>query len=170
MFEIGIIVKPHGIAGELRVLPTTDDPTRFSLLKEVTVRAKNGATTPYKLTRARPQQGMVLVKLAEVNDRNMAETMAGGVLLIPDEVALPLDTDEYYIRDLVGLAVVTEDGQPLGTIRQVFATGANDVYIIEAADGEDFMLPAIKDVVQRVDMQARVMTVRLMEGLRELTV
>jgi len=170
-FEIGIIVKPQGIRGELRVLPTTDDPERFALLDEVYVRPKNAlnpSAKPYKLESARQHKGLVLVKLAGINDRNAAETLVGSVLAIPPEKALPLGADEYFIRDLIGLAVFTECGQRLGEISDVFPTGANDVYIVRDTEGESFMLPAIKDVVLAVSIAEQKMTVRLIEGLREL--
>jgi len=168
-FEIGIIVKPQGIGGELRILPTTDDPERFSLLSEVYVRPKvPGTPELYKLISARRHKGLVLIKFAGVNDRNAAEKLVGGVLLIPPEKALTLDTDEYFIRDLVGLKVETEDNQPLGEITDVFSTGANDVYIVRGADGESFMIPAIKDVVLTVSLPEGKVTVRLIDGLLEL--
>lgn len=170
-FVIGIIVKPQGIRGELRVLPTTDDPERFALLDEVFVQPKNvphPTAESYKLTSARRHKGLVLVKLAGINDRNAAEKIVGHVLTIPPEKALPLDSDEYFIRDLIGLTVETEDGQTLGEVVDVFPTGANDVYVIRDTSGESFMLPAIKDVILAVLMAERKMTIRLIEGLREL--
>jgi len=167
-FQVGIIVKPQGIAGELRVLPTTDDPTRFARLKEVKLRLPRGQETMYKLLSARVHNGLVLVRLEGVSDRNMAEALVQGVLLIPPEKALPLSTDEYFVRDLVGLKVETEEGEELGVVADVFPTGANDVYTIRGADGESFMIPAIKDVVRSVCMESGVMVVRLMEGLLEL--
>ena len=189
-FEIGVIVKPQGIAGELRVLPTTDDPQRFALLDEVCVRpkapgtpaigkqhrAKNaddetvrpGEVHTYKLTSCRQHKGLVLLKLAGINDRNAAEKLVGGVLVIPPEKAIPLDTDEYFIRDLVGLSVETENGLVLGEVADVFPTGANDVYVVRSPEGESFMIPAIKDVVLAVSLPEGKMTVRLIEGLQEL--
>ena len=169
-FEIGIITKPQGIKGEVRVLPTTDDPERFGLLSEVHVRFPHGPETMYKIKSARQHKGFVLLQFDDVNDRNAAEKLVRGVLLIPESAALPLEKDEYYIRDLVGLVVKTEDGTVLGTVENVFPTGANDVYIIKDEDGKSFMIPAIKDVVLDVSMEDRVMTVRLIEGLRELSV
>ena len=188
-FEIGVVVKPQGIRGEIRVLPTTDDPGRFSLLDEVFIRlakppsfsdkfaakpgshqvpSNNAGAKAYALTSARYHKGLVLLKLADVNDRNEAEKLVGGVILIPPEKALPLDMDEYFIRDLVGLRVEAEDGTVLGEITDVFPTGANDVYTVRSADGESFMIPAIKDVVLAVSPAEGTMTVRLIEGLREL--
>jgi 16S rRNA processing protein RimM len=168
MFEIGIIVKPQGIRGELRVLPTTDDPSRFSLLKEIFIRNKASEPQKYTLTSARQQKGLVMLTLAEVSDRNAAEALVGGVLVIPDEWALPLGEDEYFVRDLIGMAAHTEDGEPLGKISDVLRTGANDVYIIQP-DGEDaFMVPAVKDVIRGVNIAERRITLRLMDGLKEL--
>jgi len=172
-FEIGIIVKPQGIGGELRILPTTDDPERFALLDEVFIRPRtlgtgNENSASYKIISARRHKGLVLLKLEGINDRNAAQEMVGGVLTIPPEMALPLGADEYFVRDLIGLNVETEDGQALGAVSDVFPTGANDVYIVKDANGESFMLPAIKNVVLDVSLAHKKMTVRLIEGLLEL--
>ncbi|MCL2188100.1 MAG: ribosome maturation factor RimM [Defluviitaleaceae bacterium] len=168
MFEIGIIVKPQGIRGELRVLPTTDDPARFGLLNEVFVRREKGEPQKYALTSARQQKGLVMLTLEGVNDRNAAEALVGAVLVIPDTWALPLDEDEYFVRDLIGLTAVDEKGEALGEVADVLRTGANDVYVIRPTQGASFMVPAIKDVVRGVDMNAGCITLRLMDGLREL--
>jgi 16S rRNA processing protein RimM len=170
MFDIGVIVKPQGIRGELRVLPTTDDPSRFSLLKEAYIKNGLGEPKKYTLKSARQQKNLVILTLAEVTDRNAAEALVGGTLTIPDAWALALGEDEYYIRDLIGLTARSEDGEALGEITDVLHTGANDVYVIQPPAGDAFMVPAIKDVVLRVDSTRGDVTLRLMDGLRELTV
>jgi len=169
MFEIGTIVKPQGIRGELRIFPTTDDPTRFNLLvgEEVMVRIGNTERT-YKLLQARQQKNMVIVKLESVNDRNIAETLVRGIITILDDKALPLEEGEYFVRDLIGLNVEDENGEHLGTISKVLNTNANDVYVIEAAEGDAFMIPAIKSVVLSVSIPNKKMTIHMMDGLREL--
>ena len=168
-FEIGIITKPQGVAGELRVLPTTDDPERFALLDEVHLRPRApGEARPYKLISSRPHKGMALIKLAGITDRNAAEKLVGSTLLIPPEKAITLGADEYFIRDLMGLKVETEDGQALGEVADIFPTGANDVYVVRDGNGESFMIPAIKDVVLAVSLPEGKMIVRLLEGLQEL--
>jgi len=171
MFEIGTIVKPQGIRGELRVYPTTDDPSRFALLvgKDVLVRL-GGKDISHKLLAARLHKNIVLVQLEGVNDRNMAESLVRGVVLIPDNLALPLDEGEYFVRDLVDMQVVDENGSLVGHVRDVMNTNANDVYIIDPIEGDAFMLPAIKKVVISVSVADKKMTVRMMDGLRELTV
>jgi len=172
MFEIGTIVKPQGIRGELRVFPTTDDPARFSLLvgEEIILRDPKNVETSYKLLQARPHKGLVIIKLDCVNDRNMAETLVRSIITIPDEKAIPLEEGEYFVRDLIGLDVVTESGEHVGKLSKVLNTNANDVYVIDPAEGDSFMIPAIKNVVLSVSLQDKTMIVRLMDGLRELKI
>ena len=169
MFEIGTIVKPQGIRGEMRVFPTTDDPSRFGLLvgEEVLVRLKNAERT-YKLLQARQHKNVVIVKLEGVTDRNMAETLINATIVIPDDKALPLEEGEYYVRDLIGLCVEDENGEHLGTISKVLNTNANDVYVIDAEEGDAFMIPAIKSVILSVSIPDKKMKIHLMDGLREL--
>ena len=162
-FEIGVITKPQGIRGEMRVYPTTEDPLRFTLLVDDEVNIEG---TPYKLTSARMQKSVVVIKLCGINDRNAAEAMAGKKILIPAEKALPLEKDEYFVRDLTGLCAETEDGEILGVLSEVLHTNANDVYVIKPARGESFMIPAIKDVVRNVSLTDGKITVRLIDGLR----
>jgi len=171
MFEIGIIVKPQGIRGELRILPTTDDPKRFNLLVGEEVFLRIGSEEhSYKLLQARQHKNLVIIKLEGVNDRNTAESLVRGIIVIPEEKALPLEEGEYYVRDLIGLNVEDESGEHIGTISNVLNTNANDVYVIEAAEGDSFMIPAIKSVVLSVSIPRQKMIVRLMDGLRELKI
>jgi len=182
-FEIGKIIGARGIKGELRVYPTTDDPSRFALLGEVTLElpppgraavhspadAASHKSAPAPVRRvcavesARVHQGIVLLKLAGVDDMTAAEKLRGASVWIPPEKALPLDKDEYYVRDLIGLEVVTDEGEALGRLTDVLHTGANDVYAVGK-----LLIPAIKDCVLDVDVPGRKMTVALMEGLRDL--
>ena len=166
MFEIGKITKAQGIRGEIRVYPTTDDPSRFELLvgKEVLL----DGNAPYKLLQARQHKNIVIVKLQNVNDRNTAETLINKTIYIPEELALPLEDGEYYVRDLIGLKVQDEAGNHLGTISKVLNTNANDVYVIDSPEGDAFMIPAIKKVVLSVNMPEKTMTIHMMDGLREL--
>jgi len=187
-FEIGIITKAQGIRGEVRVMPTTDDPSRFELLEGDFVRVGENSL---KLTAARLQKNIVILKLEGVDDRNAAERLAGTRIFVPKEKALPLDDGEFYIRDLVGLRAQTEDGEALGVLSRVLHTGANDVYVIEETEdmkkaGDEstsetlaekssekpyaFMVPAIKEVVREVNLEQGVVVLRLMEGMRELRI
>jgi len=171
MFEIGTITKPQGVRGELRVFPTTDDPSRFAQLvgEEITLRL-NGTERKHKILQAREHKNIVLVKLDGINDRNAAETLIRGVICIPENLALPLEEGEYFVRDLVGLTVQDENGSYIGKLTRVMHTNANDVYIIEATENDSFMIPAIKSVVLAVCMQQKKMTIHMQEGLRELKI
>jgi 16S rRNA processing protein RimM len=170
-FEIGIITKAQGIRGEIRVLPTTDDPARFEKLIGGEIKIiKNGNETALKLINARMQKNIVILEFENITDRNAAEKLIGAVICIPDELALPLDEGEYYVRDLIGLRAETESGEALGELTRVLHTGANDVYVITPHGEKSFMVPAVKDVVKKVDLSDGKIILHLLEGMRELTI
>ena len=165
-FEIGKITGTHGIRGTMRVFPTTQDPTRFEKLKEVTVEIR-GKQEVFHVQKVAYQKNMILLTLKEINDINVAELYKNGRILIPDAVAIPLEEYEYYTRDLYGLQVVTDEGEELGELVKIYETGANDVYAVKKDPQEkELLIPAIKDCIRKVDIEAGVMTVHLLEGLR----
>ena len=165
-FEIGKITGTHGIRGTMRVFPTTQDPTRFEKLKEVTVEIR-GKQEVFHVQKVAYQKNMILLTLKEINDINVAELYKNGRILIPDAVAIPLEEDEYYTRDLYGLQVVTDEGEELSELVKIYETGANDVYAVKKDPQEkELLIPAIKDCIRKVDIEAGVMTVHLLEGLR----
>lgn len=159
---IGQITKPHGVRGELRVKPYTDEPERFNWLEQVYV----GETSQRLMAveKARVNQGMVLLKLTAVNDRTAAEALRGEWLMVPEDEALPLAEGEYYLFQLKGLAVFTVEGESLGTLTHVIETGANNVFVVHGEQGER-LLPDIADVVQEIDFENGRMTVTLLPGL-----
>jgi len=161
-FKIGAIVNTHGIHGEIRVLPSTDDPGRFALLKSVFI-VNKGIHSEYALERTRLHKAFVIIKVRGVDDRTTAERFIGGTVWIPPDLALPLSENEYYHRDLLDLEVVTETGEPLGILSNILETGANDVYVVRSNQSE-VLIPAIKECIISVGKTA--MTVRLMDGLR----
>mgnify|MGYP004538016957 FL=1 len=167
-FEIGQIAGTHGIKGTLRIFPTTDEPDRFSLLKEVIVEYKNEKKV-CKVNKVAYHKNFVLLTLDEYNDINDAEKLKGGRILIPAEKALPLGKDEYYTRDLYDLDVYTVEGEYLGKLTEIYTTGANDVYAVkgEGTGGKELLIPAIKQCIISVDIAEGKMTVSLMEGLRD---
>ncbi|MCL2708681.1 MAG: ribosome maturation factor RimM [Defluviitaleaceae bacterium] len=164
-FEIGIIVKPHGISGEVRALPTTDEPERFSLLGEVSVCFEGKLKKIMKIDSVKISKGMVILQFAGIGCREDAAALIGGVMKIPPEKALPLGENEYYIRDLIDMEALNEQGVTLGVVADVLKTGANDVYLIKTPDGGELLLPAIKECILNVSTGENKMTVRLMEGL-----
>ena len=131
---IGQITKPHGIRGELRVNPHTDVLERFHWLEQVYV----GETSPRLMAveSARVHQGMILLKLTAVNDRNGADVLRGEWLMVPEAEALPLAEGEYFLFQLVGLTVVTDAGEALGSLNpRVIETGANNVFVVKGHSG-----------------------------------
>ena len=165
-FEIGKIVNTVGLKGELRVFPTTDDKKRFDLLEYITI-VEAGHTTHKNLPieKVRYHKNLVILKLKGIDDADAASKLRGSTIVISRSQALPLEEDEYYIPDLIGLVVSDEEGLELGVLVNVLITGANDVYVVKKPDGKDILIPAIKKCILNVDIQAKKMTVRLLEGL-----
>ena len=161
-FLIGKIVNTQGVHGEMRVIPTTDDITRFELLDSVFIDDKE-----YEIERVRYHKQFVLLKLKGINDMTAAERFKTKEVRIPEEWALPCEEDEYYVKDLYGMKVVDEDDKEIGVIKDVIFTGANDVYIVKPKTGKDILIPAIKDCILKVDVAEKTMYIHLMEGLAE---
>ncbi len=171
--KIGEIVSVHGVKGALKVLPLTDNPIRFCSLNEVDVVPKrkkgNGdMKTTYKVLSATPAGNVVLLKLYGIDDRDKAEGLRGMYLEIPRDKAVKLPKDSYFIGDLIGCSVKEENGNVLGTLADVQATGANDIYEIKTANKKSIWLPAIKDVIKEVNVEKGEIIVSLLPGLREV--
>lgn len=164
-FVVGNIVNTQGIKGEVRVMPTVDDVARFKLLDHIFVDRK-GNIREYEVENVRFHKQFVLLKLKGVDDMNTAETLKGTVVKITEDMAVPCEEDEYYIKDLYDMKVVTVDGEELGVISDVIFTGANDVYAVKNTSGNEILIPAIKDCIISVDVENNLMTVKLLEGLR----
>ncbi len=160
-FEIGKIIRPFGIKGELKVFPLTFDLNRFSLLDEVRVVSPKTGEATYHIERSFVHKNIVVLKFKEISTCNEAELLRNSFITIPQDKALPLDEDEYYIRDLLGIDVFTTDGENLGKLDEVIETGANDVYRIG-----NLLIPAIKQCIVQVDIKQAKMIVKLLEGLR----
>ncbi len=165
-FRVGVISSTHGIAGEVKVYPTTDDIRRFKKLKHVILDTGKGERE-LTVVQARFSKQMVILKFAEFSNINEVEPFRGKSLYVAREDAVPLDADEYFIADMIGMRVVSTEGETLGTLREVMPTGANDVYVVEDEEGKELLLPAIRDCVRRVDLKNGTITVYVMPGLLE---
>ena len=166
LFQVGAVTGTHGLRGEVKVFPTTDDPSRYESLKEVIVdTGKEQQTLNIKYVKFFKQ--MVIVKFEGLNDINEVEKYKGARLYVTRENALELHEDEYYFADLAGLRVETEEGEALGTVKDILQTGANDVYVVGRENKQDLLLPAIKDCVKQVDLEGGRMVVHLLPGLLE---
>jgi 16S rRNA processing protein RimM len=163
-FVVGKIVGAHGVFGEVKVSLMTDNPERFRQGARLLLESEEGLI-PVEVSSARPHKGMMLVKLASVPNRNAAELLQWRKLLIPESEAMPLGQDENYVHDLIGLRVESAEGEALGEITEILFTPANDVYVVAGPNGE-LLLPALRDVVLRVDLEGGVMLVKVPDGLR----
>ena len=163
-FVIGKIVNTQGIKGDVRVLPTTDDVNRFKKLKEINI-FKGKELVSYEIENVRFHKQFVLLKLKGIDSINDAEPLKNCEIKISKDLAIPCEKDEYYISDLYGMTVVTEDNENLGTIEDIIFTGANDVYVVKKDDSQ-ILIPAIKKCILNVDVKEKTMTVHLLEGLR----
>lgn len=167
MFTIGKIVNTHGIRGEMRVVATTDDPKRFEKLKEIYIERKDMEL--YKVESVRYHKNFVLIKFEGVNTIDEAELFKNALLKINRKDSLPLASDEYYIGDLYNMDVTTEEGRMLGELIDIIYTGSNDVYVIKNKETQkELLIPAIKQVIKKVDLQQKIMVVKLLEGLEDL--
>jgi 16S rRNA processing protein RimM len=164
---LGRVLRPHGIRGELRIEVMTAYPERVG--PEMTVYIgpdpANAATAKiYEILNARAHQDYLILQLAGVPDRNAADLLREHYVMITPEDAVPLEDDEFYLYQAIGLAVYTDEGDRLGTVSDILETGANDVYVVQGPRGE-ILLPAIDECILEIDIDGRKMTVRLMDGL-----
>ncbi|MDO4554450.1 MAG: ribosome maturation factor RimM [Lachnospiraceae bacterium] len=162
--QVGVITTTHGIRGEVKVFPTTDDANRFKELKEVYLDTGK-EKLPLKVESCKFFKQFVILKFKGIDNINEIEQYKRCPLLISREEAVPLEEDEYFVADLIGLKILTETGVELGTLQNVISTGANDVYEVKLPDGGEVLLPAIKDCIMDVDMEAGEMIIRMMKGL-----
>lgn len=160
---IGKVVALFGIRGELKVLLLTDIPNRFAGLGAVYAGPDH---TRRLIQSIRPYKGeMIVLKLEGIDDANTAESLRDQNLAIPVSELAQLPPDSYYQHDILGLMVITLDGQKLGSIVDIIVTGSNDVYVIKAPDGSQVLIPAIKDVIKQVDLIRRTMYIDPLPGL-----
>lgn len=165
--RVGVIASTHGICGEVKVFPTTDDAKRFEKLKEVLLDTGKELKT-MEIQQVRFFKNMVIVKFKGYDTINDIEIYKGKDLLVTREHAVELGPDENFIVDLIGLSVETDEGELLGELTDVLITGANDVYEVTRTDGKKVLLPAIKDCVLDVDLEAGRVLVHVLDGLLDL--
>ncbi len=164
LFQIGAITQTHGIKGEVKVFPMTDDIGRFKGMKDL-ILIYGREQLHLQVTNARPQKNLVILKFKGIDDINEVEKYKGCGLYVTAANRNPCGKDEYYISDLIGLRVIDEDGAPIGELKDVLETGANDVYVVAKEDGKELLIPAIKDCIRKVDVKAGQLVVHLLPGL-----
>lgn len=165
-FQVGVIASTHGLAGEVNVFPTTEDPTRFKKLKKVTLHTQRGEELELDIVSARFFKKFVIVKFKQFNNINEVEKFRGCELTIDRKDAIDLKPGEYYCADLIGLTIYDEDGKELGTLTEILQTGANDVYEMSlSGTGEKVYIPAIKDCIKEIDPEGNKIVIHVMDGL-----
>lgn len=161
---VGLITSVHGLRGEVKVELHTDFPERFAPDVEVYLGEELEKVT---IRSARPHQGQMLLQFHDIENRTGAEELRGLWIFIPDEQAVTLEEDTYYVHDIIGLSVQTTGGEALGTVEEVLFTGANEVYIVKTPGepSREILLPAIADVIKEVNLTEGTLVIEPMPGL-----
>lgn len=165
LLQIGVITTTHGVRGEVKVFPTTDDPMRFKKLKQV-ILDTGKEQIELEVAGARFFKNLVILKFKGIDNINDVEQYRQKSLYVTRENAVPLGENEYFIADLIGLKVVSDEGEELGDLSDVLQTGANDVYVVRKENTPDLLIPAIRDCIRQVDIESGTMQVHLLAGLR----
>ena len=166
LLQVGVITSTHGIRGEVKVFPTTDDPNRFRKLKQV-ILDTGKEQLEMEIASVKFFKNQVIVKFKGIDDINDVEKYRKAGIYVTRENAVPLGENEYFIADLIGLRVISDEEEELGVIDDVLQTGANDVYIVKKEQTPDLLIPAIKDCIMNVNIEEGTMIVHLLPGLRE---
>lgn len=164
LLQVGVISSTHGVRGEVKVFPTTDDANRFKKLKKV-ILDTGMEKKELEIQGVKFFKQFVILKFKGIDNINDIEKYKGKSLYVTRENAVKLRKDEYFIADLIDMQVVLEDGTLLGILTDVMKTGANDVYCVESVKYGEVLLPAIGECILDVDVEGRKMTVHLMPGL-----
>lgn len=167
LLRVGVITSPHGVRGEVKVFPTTDDVNRFKKLKKVLLDLGK-ERKELEIEQVKFYKNLAILKFRGFDNINDVEPWRQKDLLITREQAVPLGEDENFIIDLIGLNVLTDEGETLGVMTDVIQTGANDVYCVKTEGGKEVLLPAIKDCVLNVDLEKKEILVHVLPGLLDL--
>ncbi|MBR4111070.1 MAG: 16S rRNA processing protein RimM [Clostridia bacterium] len=165
-FEIGLISNTHGLKGELKVRPYTENAKRFEEIKKVLIKKDDKNFDEYEVQSVRYQKDIVLLKLKEIEDIDQAERLKGQNLIIPREDAKELEQNEFFIADLIGCDVYVKDEQ-IGKLIDVFTAGASDVYVVKREGKKELLLPALESVVKNIDLENKKIEVEIPRGLED---
>lgn len=162
--EIGQIVNTFGIKGMVKVKPFTDDINRFDRLENVYIKNNKGKKE-YEIEEVKYHKNMVLIKFKGIENPEDANLLRESYLLVDRNNEEPLEEGTYYIVDLIGLDVYSDEGVLLGTLKDIFNTGSNDIYEVKNELGKQILLPGIPDVIKEINLEERRVTVHLIKGL-----
>lgn len=169
LFNVGKIVNTHGIRGELKIISSTDFPDlRFAKGSQlIFIEEASGRRVNATVESARENKGTFIVRFKDWNNINQVEQYKGWMIKVDEEDLAELEEDEYYYHEIIGCSVVTTEGEKLGEITEILTPGANHVWVVKRPKGRDLLLPVIDEVIIEVDVEAKQVTVELMEGLLE---
>lgn len=162
--QVGIITTTHGVRGEVKVFPTTDDAKRFKKLKQVILDTGKEEVN-LEIEGVKFFKQLVILKFKGMDSINDVEKYRQKSLYVTRENAVHLSRDEYFIADLIDLKVLDENDEEIGIVKDVMQTGANDVYVIDMSDGRELLLPAIRECVLEVNVESGYVKIHIMEGL-----
>ncbi|MGB8455359.1 MAG: ribosome maturation factor RimM [Anaerocolumna sp.] len=162
--RVGVISATHGIRGEVKVFPTTDDVNRFKELKKV-IMDKGDEYIELEIEGVKFFKQQAILKFKGIDNINEIEKYKGKDLLVTRESAVPLEKDEYFIYDMIGSKVITDEELELGELTEVMSTGANDVYVVKTKEGKEILLPSIKECILDVDVTSKLIKVHVLPGL-----
>jgi 16S rRNA processing protein RimM len=167
LITVGKIIGTHGIKGQLKVYSYSGNIESLKSVKTVQLKSPAGEMSEYAISSAAPHSGKFIISLSGMNDINMVEKLIGSEICLMRSQLPETEEDEYYWCDLIGMEVITVNGLKLGSIKNIFATGSSDIYVV--SDGnKEYLIPATADVISSVDMKTGLMTVTPLEGLLEL--
>lgn len=163
--EIGRIFKPHGLKGDVKVYPSSSDLSLLMEIDSAYLLSAEGTRKEYFISRVKPQKKWAIVHFEGLDTIEDVEPHVGKNLELPESEFPALPAGEYYHFQILGLEVYAESGDWLGIVSNIIETGSNDVYEVENKDGKTILLPAIKDVIRKIDLDEKKIIIHLMEGL-----
>ncbi len=166
LLPIGRVVKPHGVKGKIKIVYFGEDFSQFHFYQEVFIEDRMGRLQSYEILEATPQPPRLILQLKDIRTVEEARTLVGKEIYVRKECLPDIPEDEYYWMEMIGMEVETEEGKRIGRIKEIFPTGAHDIYVVQGKRGEIF-LPAVQEVIQSIDRGRKVMKVTWMEGLWE---
>ena len=168
LLRVGVIASTHGVKGEVKVYPTTDNLERFKSLKQVILVTQRKEEIHLTVSGVKFFKQFAILKFKEIDNIDDIQKYKGCDLMVSREHAQPLEENEYYIGDLLGLKVVSDAGETLGILDDVLQTGANDVYVVKRPNGSELLLPVIRDCILDVKIEEGLVIAHVMEGLLDL--
>lgn len=166
LLRVGVIANTHGIRGEVKVFPTTDDINRFKKLKK-TILDTGQEQIELNIVSVKFFKNMVIIKFKEFDNINDIEKYKGCNLLVTRDNAVKLNKGEYFIADILGANVYLEDGSEFGVLRDVLQTGANDVYVVDTVSGREVLIPSIPQCIIERNIEEKKIVVHLLKGLMD---